>query len=46
MRVPDQEVANQGKTYMALFLRENQLVETKNKELKRRAHHLKNQDAS
>jgi hypothetical protein len=46
MRVQDQEVANRGKTYMALFLRENQLVQTKNKELKRRAHDLKNQDAS
>ncbi len=31
---------------MAPFCRENELVWTKNKELKRRAHDLKNQDAS
>jgi hypothetical protein len=46
MRVQDQEVANQGKTSMALFSRENQLIQIQNKELKRRAHDLKNQDAS
>jgi len=31
---------------MAAFWRENQLVPTKRKELKRLAHDLKNQDAS
>jgi len=47
MRVQDQKMANQGETCMAPFWRENQLVPTqkKKKELKRRAHDLKNQDA-
>jgi hypothetical protein len=31
---------------MAPFLRENQLVQTKNKKIKNRAHDLENQDAS
>jgi hypothetical protein len=34
MKVQNQEVANQANTYMAPFWRENQLVQTKKKELK------------
>jgi hypothetical protein len=44
MRVQDQKVANQG--YMAPFWKENQWVWTPKKELKKRAHDLKNQNAS
>jgi hypothetical protein len=49
MRVQDQKVANQGQTEVAPFWGENQLVQTLyffKKELKRRAHDLRNQDAS
>jgi CDP-glycerol glycerophosphotransferase (TagB/SpsB family) len=49
MRAQDQKVANQGLIYMAPFWRENHSVQSSNrkkKELERRAHDLKNKEAS